>query len=419
MEDRATTRATTRATARVYYVDWLRILAVLLLFPFHVLRVFNNEDFYVKGAHSEGLNVALGVISVWHMPLLFLLAGASTYYALQKRSAGTYAWERVGRLLVPLAFGIFILVPPQTWFGARFNSGYTGSYWHYLASGDFLQWNIQGGGDYYGGFGVGQLWFILWLFVIALVVLPLLAWGARGRGVSKMQAFSRLLARPVAWPVALVILWIGEIVPEVAGKATALFLFVFVLGFVAVCDPAFARSARRYYLPAIVAGLACIAVMYVTRDHRASLPDPSVGRGAYSMLDATALWLMLVGLFGAGVRWLDRTSAAQRYLAEGSYPLYILHQTVIVILAFFVVDFAIPAPAQAVVLFVLVVAGTFALYEIVRRVRVFRFLFGMKRRKKKPRVAEGAVVEGEPAVVPVATERGPAASPEDGGQSGG
>ena len=60
------------------------------------------------------------------------MAGASTYYALRRRSGGQYLSERVKRLLVPFVFGFFVLIPPQTWYGARFNSGYTDSFWHYL-----------------------------------------------------------------------------------------------------------------------------------------------------------------------------------------------------------------------------------------------------------------------------------------------
>ena len=86
--------------ARVHYVDWLRVLAVLLLFPFHTSRVFDTADpFYVKSQHLwEPLNQVLAFISVWHMQLLFLLAGASTFYALGKRGTGQYALERVKRL---------------------------------------------------------------------------------------------------------------------------------------------------------------------------------------------------------------------------------------------------------------------------------------------------------------------------------
>ena len=162
---------------RLHYIDWLRVLAVLLLFPYHVTRVFNEEAFYVKADEvSAALNVVLGFVSVWHMPLLFLLAGASTYFALRRRSARQYLGERFTRLGVPFLIGVFILlIPVQTWYGARFNSGYTESFWHYLVSGDFLQWNIQEGGDYFGGFGFGHLWFIFVLLLVAVIALPLLA----------------------------------------------------------------------------------------------------------------------------------------------------------------------------------------------------------------------------------------------------
>ncbi len=135
--------------ARRYDIDWLRVLAVLLLFPFHVSRVFNAEDpFYVKAAHlSMPLSYGLNFISVWHMPLLFLLAGASTFFALGKRSSRQYIGERVKRLAVPFMFGFLLLIPPQTWYGGRFNSGYTGSFWHYIVSGDVRKFNIKDGGD--------------------------------------------------------------------------------------------------------------------------------------------------------------------------------------------------------------------------------------------------------------------------------
>ncbi len=224
--------------SRLHFIDWLRVLAVLLLFPFHVLRVFNaGEDFYVKAdVLSQAVTDVLWFISVWHMPLLFFLAGCSTYYALRKRSAGEYAWERVKRLLVPLVFGIFILIPPQTWYGARFNSGYEESYGHYLVSGDFLRWNVQDGGDYYGGFGIGQLWFILFLLIISLVLLPLVVWAARGRGTGWARRWSARLARPAWWILPVVLLFIGDAAPEVAGMGLVYYLVIFGLGFFAMCD---------------------------------------------------------------------------------------------------------------------------------------------------------------------------------------
>jgi glucan biosynthesis protein C len=374
-----------REVSRVYFIDWLRILAVLLLFPFHTLRVFDAGDpFYAKASPlSEWVGSLLGFISVWHMPLLFFLAGSSTYFALRRRSAGQYSWERVKRLLVPFVFGFFILIPPQTWFGGRFNSGYTGSYWHYLVSGDFLRWNVKDGGDYFGGFGIGHLWFIMFLLLISLIALVVTVWGSRGRGVGKLQAFCRLLAKPAGWIVAVVILYLGGAAPEIPGGPFVFYLLVFLLGFVSVCDAKFMESAQRYRIPTIVAGLGLALFHILSTTFRESFPDPSWQRALLAVAEVAACWFTIVGMLGFGKRYLDRTSRAQKYLAESSYPVYILHQTVIVIIGFYVIRLAAPRPIEWVILLLAAVAGTFALYELVRRVAVLRFLFGMRARKAR------------------------------------
>jgi len=385
------------AISRIYYVDWLRILAVLLLFPFHTLRVFNNEAFYVKASSLSGAaDWVIGFIGVWHMPLFFFLAGCSTYLALRKRTAGRYAVERVVRLLVPLVFGILILVPPQTWYGGRFNSGYSDSYWHYLSSGDFLRWNIQESGDYFGGFGVGQLWFILWLFLISLILLPLVAWLVRGRIAPRFQRLSQRLAHPLLWVAPIVILMLGEAAPKQLGRPSVLYSFAFLLGVLFVADPKFAETAEFYRYPALLGGIGLTVFWVMTGDFRNSLPDPSWGRVGLAFLGCTALWLMLMGAMGMGKRHLNRTSVLHRYLAEGSYPIYIIHQTAIVIIAFYVVGWAVPEAVQWIVLLVLATAASFALYDIARRVGVLRFLLGMRRRLK-PQTAGAA----ESVTVPV------------------
>ena len=90
------------------------------------------------------------------------------------------------------------------------------------------------------------------------------------------------------------------------------------------------------------------------------------------------IWSMLIGMLGAGKRYLDRPSPALAYLAEASYPVYILHQTVIVLAAFWLVRLPVGLPAQWIAVFVTAVVVTFAIYELVRRIGVLRFLFGMR-----------------------------------------
>ncbi|WP_425517379.1 acyltransferase family protein [Paenibacillus solanacearum] len=51
--------------------------------------------------------------SFWFMPLLFLLAGMSSFYALQRRTGAHFVKERFLRLLIPLVVGTLIIVPSQ------------------------------------------------------------------------------------------------------------------------------------------------------------------------------------------------------------------------------------------------------------------------------------------------------------------
>ena len=381
--------------ARLHYIDWLRVLAVLLLFPFHTLRVYNAGELWYVKAHTLSTAVAylLDFISAWHMQLLFLLAGASTCLALRKRSNGQYVGERLLRLGIPLVFGVLVLVPPQCYLGARSNAGYAGSYWDYFSSGDFFRFSSQAHSDYYGYFGLGQLWFILLLLVLALIALPLFAWGRGGRGGAFLQGFSRRLAHPAWWLLAAFLLFVGDALPDPTGEGMWYYLVFFVLGYLVVRDEAFMKSAVRFRLPALALGLALCAWWSLTQGFRDSLPDPSPQLAAIVYPGMMGTWLMMVGLLGYGKRYLDRPSPALAYLAEGSYPVYVLHQTVIVVIAFSIVGWAVWEPLQWVALLVLSVLVTFALYEGVRRWSVTRFLFGMRRKKR----GAGKVGEAGPA----------------------
>ncbi len=364
-----------RVDSRVHFIDSLRTLAVLLVIVYHTLRVFDTVPFYVKASTlTPALDGVLSFIRVWHMPLLFFLAGYSAYFALQRRTGGRFAWERVKRLVVPFVFGFFVLMPPVTWYAARQGLGYSESYWQYLSSGDFLDWNIS--------FAWGHLWFILLLFVFSLAALPLIVWGVRGRGVGRLQSFSRRLSRPVWWLLPMVILFIGQEVPEIAYRPSVFYFFIFLLGFVAVCDPRFVESTQRYRWPAFIGGLALTLCWVLLHGYfRESLYVLPLDEPALVFLNGAACWLVLMGAMGLGKRYLDHTSRIRKYLAEGSYTVYILQTTVIVVLAFYVVQLGAPPLVQWLVLLAAAVAGIFALYEVVRRVGVLRFLLGMKPRR--------------------------------------
>lgn len=377
-----------RAFVRQHYIDWLRVLAVLLLFPFHTLRVYNaGEAFYVKGAQlSVAVDYVTEFIGLWHMQLLMLLAGCSTYFALRKRSSRQYLGERLLRLAVPFVFGLFVLCPPQSWYGGRFNAGYSGSYWTYLVNGDFFRLDIS---DYDGGFGACHLWFILALLVVSIIALPLFTWGRGERGGALLRGISRRLAHPVWWLFVPFAVAVGYLAPNPPfplldiNNSFVYWLVFFVLGYLAVCDARFVASAERYRWWALAAGTA-LAVAFVANKAWVD-GDPDFSLRLFLVMYAGGLggWLILIGILGSGKRYLERTSPALSYLSEGSYPIYILHQTVIVAIAFYVVGWAVWEPLQWAALLAVSVVVTFTLYEGVRRWSVTRFLFGMRRKRRR------------------------------------
>src|SRR6185295_18700298 len=94
-------------------IDWLRVGATYLLFVFHVGMVFNPAPFFhIRNADlSFAWLVVCGFISLWHMPLFFLLAGWSAASSLRARGSRRFLAERVRRLAIPLVPGCILLAP--------------------------------------------------------------------------------------------------------------------------------------------------------------------------------------------------------------------------------------------------------------------------------------------------------------------
>jgi len=122
-----------KTEARRHDIDWLRVVAVLLLIPFHSAVIFNRyAEWYVTNeTPSLALEAFAYFLSQWRMPLLFFVSGVGTVFALGFRKPREYIKERAGRLLVPLAFGMLVIVPPQVYVWRRSDPGYELSYWEF------------------------------------------------------------------------------------------------------------------------------------------------------------------------------------------------------------------------------------------------------------------------------------------------
>lgn len=366
-------------------LDWMRILAVLLLIPFHSARIFDVfEPFYVKNADlSPWLSgTIVGFLSTWQMQLLFLIAGASTWYALGHRSGGQYMGERLRRLMIPFVFGTLVIVPPQMYLALLFRSSTNASYLEYYPR--FFQLRPFDIPDYTGiGFSWAHLWFILDLFVISLIALPLLLKLRSGSGRGILSWWGRFTDRGRAiFLLAIPFLLVGDL-PEVDGKPFFTYLLVFIYGFVLMSDGGFQRALERNKEAALVLGIATMSVIYGVYLSGTQFADNSIEDVSLFIVRNCNLWFWLVALLGFGQKYLNADNGVLRYAREAAYPFYVLHQTVIVWIGFYVVQWN----ADALLKFLVIAAGsliaTVGIYDLlVRRTNMTRFLFGMKPRAR-------------------------------------
>jgi len=370
------------AAARRVDLDWLRILAVMLLVPFHSALVFVADPgsiMYVKDrAASELLDRAAGWVHQFQMPLLFAIAGASSWFALGARPPGLFAVERVKRLLVPFAFGTVALLPPMTWL-TRLAAGTAPSFAEHWWG--FFRIDGRDLAGLGGTWTPGHLWFILFLLVFSLAALPLLALLRRPSAERARAAISAvleirygpcLLALPLALAAALDLL---------EDKNPLVYFLCFVSGFLLVSDERIERAVDREAPTALTLGV----VFEVVRQVRPEpAPDWSLSWVLYGLMLSLNRWLWVMAFWALARRFLAKGGAAYRYLAEAVYPFYILHLPLTTLAAFYVIRLRAGIAAKYGLIVTLAIAATFAVYEAARRVRPLRYLLGMRSAGRSP-----------------------------------
>ena len=368
-------------------IDWLRAkLAVLIArASIHSALIFCHDGIFPlrSGEDSELLFYFTGIVDPWHMPLLFVLSGAGTWFALRFRKAGQYARERAERLLVPLVFGTLLIVPPQVYLQrlneGRFDGSFFAFYPHFF-DGIYPQ----------GNFTWNHLWFVAYLFVFSLMALPVfirLGQEPGQRWVSSLASLSErrggifLFALPVAVTEALfraAFPGVQNLVWDWANFSS--YFILFVLGFVTSTDARFQQAVGREGPLALALGLittsfgVCLHLLGI-----APSPGYSPAWIAYMVLVSFNMWFWVIAFLGLGRRYLGFSNKTLRYITEATYPFYILHMTVVVLIGFPVMNWKMGIAIRYSFIVIASTLATIMIYELfVRRWRVARVLFGMK-----------------------------------------
>lgn len=357
-------------TERKYYLDWLKVLAILVLVPGHVARIFDYLPFYIKQGEHLWAEMLIRFLDVWFMPLFFVIGGISAYYSIEKRGMRKFKIERVKRLLAPLAFALISTLPLLGYIAFRVHySDESLSFLEYLPN--FYTPDARDLQGYKGSFSPAHLWYLLYVFVFSVFSGPV---------------FRRLRAgRLPAWvkrsPLIFAILCV------MLGKLTLLpypnpiyFLAFFWLGY-AMCSPemdfdlfrSFKRNPALIVVPAIVLML----VLLIARAYYLPGFGPTwvylVLQPVYSA--NALLWVLLIMYAGSNI--FTGTNTILQYLSEASLYVYIIHMLVAIFIAQFVIK-EFPAPIAFAIITFATFAIVFLVYEIfVRRIAFLRFVFGL------------------------------------------
>ncbi|WP_114240607.1 acyltransferase family protein [Dyella sp. C9] len=382
-------RAADERESRYDFLDWLRVIAIFVLFFFHTGMIFVGWGWHVVNSQTiPGLQWPMDIAHRLRMPLLFVIAGAGMWFALQRRTAGMLLKERTIKLLLPFVAGMFIIVPPQIYCERLLRGQWQGGYLEFYAT-RVLQFSPYPSGD----FGWHHLWFILYLYVYVLLLLPaMLWWRRRGKPVSP-GTWLCLLGIPLGINEAL----LKHAYPESHNLVSDWYIFNHYLlltayGYFMASMPGIWRWLADFRTWSLGAGLVSFALL-ISLFNAGVIEHDSIADAVGANI-FTWLWMMV--FLGYGYRYLSFVNPLLAWAREASYPFYILHQTVIVVIGYYVIQYAWAPWTKYFVILVLSMVACLALYEgCVRRFALLRLLFGMKPEASRLRL--GPVAEAQAA----------------------
>lgn len=369
---------------RHYGMDWLRIGAFALLILYHIGMVFVPWGFHVKtAAPLAWAEIPMFLTSPWRLTLLFVVSGFASR-ALLARSPGlaSFLRSRTSRLLVPLVFGMIFIVPPQSWVEVHSQHGYAHGFAHFWLH-DYFRFGTL--------FGIvmptwNHLWFLLYLWAYTLALGALAGVGGR----RAQTVFDTCFAgwRAIVLPALYIVLLEAVLFPHVGDKhdfvsdgvAHMRYLPAFLFGFGLAGSRAVIEGLAQHWRAS--AALACACFLTIAGLLLAwpdfSFPDAAWVGWAFRIARHLETWTAIAALIGLAHRYGNHDHRWRATLAEATFPFYIIHQTIIVVMAGALLPWRLGPGAEFVILVAATVAGCWLFYDLGRRIGWLRPFIGLK-----------------------------------------
>lgn len=369
---------------RRYDLDWLRVIVFALLIFYHGGMFFVPWGWHIKNnVIYEWIKWPMLFLNQWRLPILFVISGMGTFYALSKRTLGQFSWERFKRLGIPLIFGMLFIVPPQVYIERLAKHQFLGSYWEYFTTVAFQGVYPEGNISWH------HLWFLPYLLVFSLLLGPIFIY-LKTNSNNFVERVKNLIGKPFGLYWFIIPLYLLEAFVEPFFDVThaliddwfnfSFSLVLFFYGFLLIsAGKVFWDSVDRIKSKALVIGIfAFLSQTFIW----IFLEDGYVVHFTEALLKVTNIWSWILVLFGYASQYLNRKSKSLSYANRAVYPFYILHQTVMIILAYYLMDLSWGLFAKATLLIVGTFGFSWLVYHfIILKINWLHPFFGLKRQK--------------------------------------
>ena len=391
---------------RKYYIDWLRVLAFGLLFIFHSWRPFDHFPWHIK---NEEQNFIFDMLTMfthgWRMFLIFLVSGAGTWFAMRSRKKA-FVKDRIKRLIVPFLFGIIFIIPPQRFYELIMFHNFSGNYLDFIATYPSHQLEANMGSSlllWFGHLGT-HIWYLPFLFVITVLTLPLLK-KIQNRQLKFTWLKNIMKSNIGVFILVIPMIFVRIILKPIYSEYTDwadffVYLLPFIYGFLFMSDQEFISIAKsKMYLFLAVGIITSCIFLYVGSQSAQNVQEylhPSFSMyhiqiSILSMIIAYS-WIMFFLAFFA--RYLNFNHTLLIPANTSILPIYILHQTLIIVIGFYVVNMELNIFLKFAIIVLIAIPASVCIYKIIQTNNVLRFLFGLKVKPKKNIIPSRQVANG-------------------------
>ena len=344
-------------TNRRYDIDWIRVIAIGLLLIYHVAIGFQPWGMMIAFITNDeawtSLWVPMSMLNVWRIPLLFFVSGMGVYFALQNRNLKQLISERAVRILIPFLFGAIAIVPVH-----------------------WLIWQYYFNYDLAYVPNPGHLWFLANIFIYVVIFAPLFFYLKRNESGKVVRGITKLFSTPLGLVVVIAAFILEAVIVKpfpyemyaMTWHGFFLGMLAFFFGFCFVLSGGSFWNmilAYRWLWLLLAVGLFIARLLYF-----------KMNTPVYLLVTESQCWIMSV--FAFGYKYLNRGGPALRYLSQAAYPVYILHMIFLYLASLWIFPLTLDVRIKFVLVLLITISGCFMTYEIIRRLKWIRPLFGLK-----------------------------------------